>query len=381
MKNRFFKNSKFCILIFTFLLSVLILSGGCEDVFSLRKELEIELLSFPPKLSVTAILNGASGIFDIRIMEGLSLADTYVKFKENTRNGEIRLYEDGKIILSIPGPFDMSREITESYITINYGRNGYRYVSGGINAKAGSVYRLEVDVEGYPSVVSSSVMPIAPVVSASMDTSRQFVKKNIREFGIVGYYTSWWDDYPERYWTLSVNADAPENKLFLIDILKNERIENIIRRGLFWGIGGSDASMLMENGINNGLINNQNTELYLFSLLMAKDFKGASRIFYAAVDESAKRQNNNAVHFEDDPDYEKITIEHSLILRVRNITPATYSFFNSLSMQLQFAENRFKEQPVTVVGNIEGGYGSFSVYNATYISLLDWETYEYRKKE
>ena len=80
----------------------------------MKKELDIELIGFQPKLSVTSILNGGSGIFDIRLMEGTSLAERYYRDIEIICNGEIRLYEDGELILSIPGPFDMSRKITDT---------------------------------------------------------------------------------------------------------------------------------------------------------------------------------------------------------------------------------------------------------------------------
>jgi hypothetical protein len=103
------------------------------------------------------------------------------------------------------------------------------------------------------------------------------------------------------------------------------------------------------------------------------------------VDEIGQRvdipdnQLDDDSQYKDDPAYEKITTQQSLILRVRNITPATYQYYRTLS--LQYTENMFNEQPVTIAGNIENGYGSFVVYNAAYITLLEWETSEYGKIE
>ena len=156
----------------------------------LTKELDIDFPSLPPKLSVTAILNGGSGVFEIRLMEITSIAEKYEFTKDNIRNGEIRLYEDGELIFTLPGPFDMSKKITSQGDGWKWGKNGYYYVTGGMDTRAGSDYRLEVDVEGYPMAVAASVMPTAPVVSANMDTSVQVIKKNVVEIGAAGYWIS-----------------------------------------------------------------------------------------------------------------------------------------------------------------------------------------------
>jgi len=346
------------------------------------KDLDYDFLTFPPKLSVTAILNGGSGIIDIRLMEGISLAETYWWNSVNIRNGEIRLYEDDKLIFSISGPFDMSKEITDVFDGWTWGKNGYRYVIDGINTRQGSIYRLEADVEGYPMAVSTSTMPAAPVISASMDTSVQVIKKKVREISAAGYFLSQmnlsWGPYPEKYWPFSVQVDVPGvNNYFVLDVIKYDGMQ-----GKFFGIAGSDASILLEYGVDEFLLTGENVDLYLFSLLMTNDFsfsgKDATRNFFVAVPEISNNQEYDDSYLNDHPDIEKITTHHSLVLRVRNITPATYRYYRSMLLQLK--EDRFTEQPTTVVGNIEGGYGSFAVYNTTSIPLLEWETYEYRKK-
>ena len=379
--NNFLRTAKLFMIrysIFTFVLFFI----ACD--FTMVKDLDDDFLAFPPKLSVTAVLNGGSDIFDIRLMEGISLADKYYRNIEIVRNGEIRLYEDGELIFSIPGPFDMSRKITDYGDGWNWGQNGYRYVTRGINTRPGSVYRLEADIEGYPMAVSTSVMPMVPVVSANMDTSVQVIRKNVKEIGAAGYWLSqlnliWNQSYPDRYWPFSVRVDVPGvNNYFALDMIKYNGSQ-----GQFWGIGGSDVSMLLEFGMDGLLLNGENVDLYLFSMLMTNDFtfsgKDATRNFLVAVPEIPKNQEYDDSYLDDHPEIEKIITHHSLVLRVRNITPATYRYFQTLSLQL--TDDRFTEQPTTVVGNIEGGYGSFAVYNTTSIPLLEWETYEYRKKE
>ena len=360
------------------ILNCLLFLFACD--FTMIKELDIEPLDFPPKLSVHAILGG-DGIFDIRLMESVSLAEYNRKIiKEIIRSGEIRLYLDGNLIRTIPGPFEISPKTTENGVL-----KGYRMTLFGIIISPGSVYRLEVDVEGYPSVVSTSTMPVAPVASASMDTSVQVIRKNVKEVGTAGYWLSllgnWQKTYPERYWPLSIgiNVPADANNYYAIDIRKYERSgsQNIVYT---WGIGGSDAAILLEEGMESELMSSDRIDLYLFSLLTTKNFaKDALRNFYAAVDESINNPEIDNTELAENPDYEKITTQHSLILRVRNISPDTYRYYRSISLQFWNA-GVFHEQPSVVVGNIKGGYGCFSVYNTTNITLLEWETYEYREK-
>jgi len=370
----------------------LLLLVACDQ--SMIKELDIELPALPDKLSVTAILNGQGvGVFEIKLMEGISI-DKYkpTNFnKTKIRNGEIRLYEDSRIILSIPGPFDMSTEITEHGDGWKWGKNGYHHILTGINTNPGSIYRLEVEVEGFPMAVSTSTMPAASLVSASVDTSVQVIRKNVKEIGSASFYlNSFWgftyENYPDRYWPLSVNMDVSGvNQYFALDIIKSER--NIDRNMAYmWGIGSSDAIVLFENFVDSELMSNKQTDLYLFSMLMASSNltfsgKNASGNFYAAVDEKTNNQKHDHTYLDENPDFEKITTQHLLMLRVRSISPAIYRYYQDLTLQYNGGGGLLGEQTATVVGNIENGYGSFAVYNTVNISLLEWETYEWREKK
>jgi len=369
------------ILLFPFLIFLF----SCDGMI---KELDIDTLSFPPKLSVTALLDGEHGILDISIMEGLSFADyeTYKQQKEDIRNGEIRLYEDAVLIWSRQGSFDMSRKIEEHGDVWWWGRSGYRGVFWEIGTRPGGVYRLEVELEGYPIAVSSSEMPVAPVVSATMDTSVQMIRKNVKEIGMLGHWLSNFGNRnfldnnpskPDKYWPVTISI--PNQGQYILDIRYwSELTDNTSISAYNWGIGGLDASILLENGMDRLLTNlNEVVDLYMFSLLMTNDFtfsgKYNSRTFYAAVPEN---QNNNS-DFEGNPDYEKVTRLHSLELRVKHITPAIYRYSRGMMLQWENA-GMLSGEPVNIAGNMENGYGIFSVYNTTSIKLLEWETYEYR---
>ena len=411
---------------FIFYFSFFILHFIACDVI-MEKELDIKTFDFPPKLSVTAILDGGSGVFDIRLVEGISLSqhnkvynnllhvyypaggpliivdeygiehelyspNTAYFGSENIRNGEIRLYEDGELILSIPGPFDMSRLIVEETTYIGeklvtlpgfgngwkWGKNGYRRIIEGMNTNPGSIYRLEADVEGYPLAVSSSVMPAVPEVTASLDTTALIVKKNVREiesilydlYSLGGFNR---ENYPDLYWNISIEIKSSEiNNYVALDLLK---VEYGYHNSVFcWGIGASDTSMLLEDDIALEMIVGGGADLYLFPILVTKNFD-ASRNLYAAVPESIYQTYASDSLFENNPIFEKMITCHSLTLRVMNITPEIFSYYQSVSMQ--YTDDLYTAQPTVVVGNIEGGFGSFSVCNTANILLLDWETHEW----
>jgi len=370
------------------LMQSLLFLAACDT--SLTKEIDFNP-DFTPRLSVNAYLDGGNGYFVIRIMESFSLAErTSLQEIEIIRNGEIRLFKDGEIIRTIPGPIDMSRKIDNYGFGWKWGQNGYHTILTGIDIFPGSIYRLEVDIEGFPMAVAASVMPEAPVFTASIDTSVQVVRKKVKEVSSAGYYLYnfggfEYGEYPERYWPLSVLVNIHDNTFYkALDVFKMQffYVKNtpFASNSRTWGLGASDALMFLADGMDYRLLETENFDLYLFSLLTAKDifFSDALRIFYTAVDESIHKTGYN-IHYEDDPDIEKITVHNLLFFRVRNITPATYKYNNSMS--LQYEGGSVLMEPEIVVGNIEGGYGGFSVHNTTTLQILEWETYEYRKKE
>ena len=367
--------NKITILLFQFLIFLY----SCE----LKKDLDIELVKFPPKLSITAILDHEQQWLDISLMEGHSLANyaySYTFDKENIRYGEIRLFEDGILIRSISGEFDMSSDFRTR-------RNGYRHIATGIITKPGSVYRLEADVMGYPMATSTAVMPVAPVITASMDTSVQAVKKKIREIYALGNGL-WYEKLTDRYWPVTLHVTDPEPGVvnyFALDILKHESYFTGNTQTRYtsynWGVGVSDVSVLLETDMEELLVGTESFDLYLFSMLMMNDlsFSGQNSLpsFYARVAEIPNDQMNDDSHFEDDPNIEKITTHHRLSLRVTHLPPEVFRYYRSL---IRNQSQNFFREPVSIASNIENGYGVFSVLNSARVTLHEWDTYEYRKK-
>ena len=377
--NRKFRAVKIFIIRFSIFNCCLLFASCYKDYYY-----DIDNAVFPPKLSITAFLDAEEGVFDISIMESRSLGfygNGFSLTREIICNGEIRLYGDGELIHSISGPFDMS---IDEYKTQE---NGYRHIVSGIDTRPGCEYRLEVDVEGYPMAVSTSIMPLALDVSASIDTTIRVDITNIHEISSVGFNLQNFGNNNRNqlstFWPVSAHVSDPDPNtpnFYVLEIFhryENNRHES---ENYNWGISVPDLMILRDVDMDPtlGQMNTIRADLYLFSMLLLGDVTFSldkiSRIFYARALQIPNHQNDN----DDHPDMEKVTTQHTLYLRAKHITPASYRYYRSIRQQESVIQ--LFSQPVNIVGNIEGGYGSFAVYNTTSIPLLEWEAYEYREK-
>ena len=382
LTNRFLRFAKIFViryLVFSFLLLL-----GCTKV----KYFDIENApDFPPRLSVTALLDGENGDFNITIMESRSLAfygQGFELTREIIRNGEIHLYEDGVLIHSHSGQFDMS---IDEYKTQ---KNGYRHNVSGIDTRTGGEYRLEVDVEGYPKVVSTSVMPPALDVSASLDNSTHVFMSDIKEIRSVGYglqhfgssaqHNPWGTFWPVSAYIADPDPNAPN--YFVLEIFHRHENNHHVSGNYNRGIGVPDLMILRDVDMDptaGQMDISSSTDLFLFSMLLLGDItfslENVSRTFYTRALRTVYEQDPS---LDDDPDFEMVTTSHTIYLRAKHITPATYRYYRGIRQQESI--NLLFSEPVNIVGNFEGGYGIFSVYNTTSIPLLEWEAYEYREK-
>ena len=407
MKTPNFNQSLFTTLIFS-----LFFTACIKLDTDLKTKLDIHTLTIPPKLAVSATLDGESGHFSIFLSEGRALAG-YVSYANEIiiRDGEIRLFEDDKLIMSEPGPIDMS------YIAPNLqDENGnpiephfwYRFEKYGISTRPGNVYRLEVEVDGYETVTSSMTMPAAPVVAASMDTTVMVIKNwtrsqdtggGVSSFDNRHYYLS--DEVWEGgFWPLSVHLTAPEPNaqnyfalnLFGVQSSVNDNSGNVKDAERPLSLGVSDISVLEGNpdleAQTGGLLDTDYADFYLFGylpfLMNDNTFSGktASFTFHSWAEVTCTRKlniNPNPNVPGPGPDqYELVYVKRSINLRVKHLPESTFKYYRSQALQRQRVG--FFTEPVNVTGNIKNGYGYFSVYNSVSINLLEYElgTWVYR---
>lgn len=366
--------------ILKYIFAILILNVGCEGM---KTELDVDSIAFPPKLCITAILDGASGTFSIVISEGRALAD-YKKPRppqqEIKRNGEIRLYEDHRLILSEAGVFDLAKF---SYNGYGPEKNGHHFDAGGIVTHPGSTYRLEVEVDGYKMVTSTSEMPALPVVSATMNTSVTVKKETVKEYNLLNWSS---DGYSSNayYWPVSLqwgerNAGRNYYALEMIHdatLIEGEPVNGNIYFKQDCGIFVSDLSKLQDNpeieiSENQDInldVSSRNYDLYRFPILLMSDLsftnENASLTLYKT--QSFFLPQNNP------PGYEKEVYQHKVTLRVQHITEATFKYYRSLALQNNGMG--FFTEPVNIISNIENGYGGFMVFSAADIQLLEYQS-------
>jgi len=375
MKNTILK-FQFLIFMCTFSMSMLIV---CCD--GMKTELDINSIAFPPKLCVTAILDGGSGTFSIVITEGRALADyknPRLPEKEIIRNGEIRLYEDDKPILSEVGVFNLGDIYDDPNATYSYRpQRGHRFEAAGIVTHPGKTYRLEVEVNGYKTVTSTSVMPTLSAVSATINTSVIVKKEMIKEYNSLSGWSMSSYSSNNYYWPISLQwGERPAGRnYYALEMFKDEMVmdnDDWITNRENCEILVGDLSKLQDNpevvafeGQEIDIdVSSKNYDLYQFPILLMSDMGFTN-------DNSSLTLYKTLIHFRDDgynpPPYIK-----SITLRVRHITEATFKYYRSLLMQSLGMD--FFTEPVNIIGNIENGYGGFMVYSAVDIQLLDFST-------
>ena len=365
--------------------------AACDGM---KTELDIDSIAFPPKLCVTAILDGASGTFSIVLTEGRALADyktPQIPEEKIIRNGEIRLYEDDRLILSEAGEFDLALDndvvISDHYGTGSMWFQGHHFEAGGITTNPGSAYRLEVEVDGYKTVTSTSAMPTLPDVSATIDTSVIVKKNSYKEYySLAGWSYSGGSGGDINFWPVSLQwgGRASGRNYYALEMHEEKTlIEGVPnewnREGRFnIGICVSDLSKLQDNPeveiFENQEIDmdasSMNAGMYRFPILLMSDMgftdNNASLTLYK---ERVYTIDQGQYH---PPENKRVVYHRKLTLRVRHITEATFRYYRSLAMQSVGMD--FFTEPVNIVGNIENGYGGFTVFHAVDIPLFECKT-------
>ena len=375
--------------LFTTLIFSLLFTACMKLNTNLKTELDIHTLTFPPKLAVSATLDGESGHFSIYLSEGRALAG-YVSYTNEIiiRDGEIRLFEDDKLIMSEPGPIDMS------YIAPNLqDENGnpiephfwYRFEKYGISTRPGSVYRLEVEIEGYETATATMTMPAAPVVSVTMDTAVMVIKNYSQSFNATFDSIVSWKNIGRHYinqpngstdvgfWPVSVNLTDP-----------NPKESNYFAVEMNYGVGVSDFSILQDNPDlevqRGGIVGTNYADFYMFGTFLMSDrtFSGktAPLTFYS-IAENTTNPNIDDPRFTENPEYEKLILNRTTSIRILNLHESIFRYYRSQAM-LQKRVGFFTE-PISIFGNVKNGYGNFAVFNATTVPLLEYEYVDWQK--
>lgn len=378
-----------------FVLHSLFFLVACEKIIMHKKDIDLEIMSFPPKLVVRASLDGSNGNLSIRLSEGRSLTDYKKPISVNLvveRQGTIRLFEEGdhELIWSQSGIFELPVGYSSEMM--------YRIDAPGIVTYPGKTYRLEVeaDIDGsIEKVTATATMPHPPEFSATTDTTIVITVPYEKIFSF-GWGSGNWSG--NKYWPVILNFDKYESErnYYTVEMM-NSSIEqdvdhNLLRRGVPNCVYVSDLFKLQDNpekefffdsNINGD--NSNSYDLFCFSTMMMSSLSfsrdNTSMTLYTGyypVREELEDVNNSNTDSYDQ--YEATLYHNKLILRVRQTTDATFKYYRSMIMYRPTLGGGFFgmgdiEPPENIVGNIKGGYGCFMVYNSIDIVLLDYKIY------
>ena len=343
---------------------IILLFTACDNM---KTELDVSTISFPPKLTVSATLDGGNGDFTVVLTEGRSLADYTVPQPiryELIRDGEIRLFEDDRLIFSERGTIDMSnrdavRDSITYQIVVPY-YHGHYFKKSGIPTTPGCVYRLEVEVDGYETVVASEVMPVLPVVSAAIDTTATVTFPTVSGWGY-------------QFWPVSVQLDnAKQGNYYALEMICDWKLPDYPERDwlYYYGVAVADKSLLVDSP-KDMFISNE-SEPYWTNILFLNNLsltaKNGSLTCYAQPPDihevRTPEQDSSNLH---------VYTLHRFIytFRINHISKETFKYYHSLAAQRLGVG--FYTEPVLIFGNIKNGYGMFSVFNSLKVNLLEIE--------
>jgi hypothetical protein len=384
----------------TSLLLIAVFFASCEGM---KTDIEISSSKFPPKLNVTAILDGYDGSFTVILREGRALADYKPPGRPNLpiiKDGRIRLYKDSVLILTEIGTFDLMHdsgswecEYNEWGFSTSCGyvrdREGHRFETIIGSITVGSVYRLEIEVDGYETVYAESVMPAPPDVSVPnpIDTMRYVTKNRVKSYKSLGGGWGGGSGGDRNFWHFDLMFGTPpsERNYYAIEMLQEMRgytlsgvyVDDIAK------IQGNPEIEIDSNFEIDFVDGAEIVDLYNFDILIMSDI-GFTEKETSLTMFKYEETYTTKLTAEEIEEREKLCrceieeIQHDIIVtvRVRQLTQETFFYYRSLAMQ--DVSIGFFGEPVNIVSNIKNGYGSFIVHNAKEFEVLNIIRYEYR---
>ena len=364
------------------LLPLVLLSAACDDL--LKKELDIKQADYPPKLSVTAILDSDRS-FSLRLYEAKSLASFNGLVDETVhRHVSVKLVEDDRNI------FDYNRMIYFG------GTNVVVLDTVVLEMQQGNKYTLTVEVDGFETVTSTATMPDTPHVDqVSIDTVNLIQKNNVVMIeSLRSGYGGYWGGYAESYYgiKLSLTDDSPLPDYYSIELRTvNKSPVQVTSSGYpvylpANNIGVSNTVLVQDNPDIEAagfIAEGETYGLYLFDLMLISDIsfagKTANLDLFMPVNDLYmyynRPQKDRIPDYDPDRDGEVIVLHVDISLLVKHITKETFRHYRTLAFQNQGLG--FFSEPVTVSTNIENGLGCFSVCNSHQVWLYDAVYYYY----
>ncbi|MDR1581727.1 MAG: DUF4249 domain-containing protein [Prevotellaceae bacterium] len=342
-----------------------VLFSACD---SMMTYIDIESANTPPVLAVSSTINTDSSFY-IAFTEARSIG-SYRNWRaeEETiiRKGKITLYDetdDSLVIQEESDAFDMSFRSNAS---------GYSNTYTHIPFQAGHTYRLTLDIEGYPVATSTAVMPEAPVIEqVSIDVNQTLHFSNayqIESFNPNTFSVSPIDCHPL---TLRLTDNSPQRDYYIT--YTKIMIARYFQTIDFDEIAISDRAVIQDNPDIEAsqMFMDGEADAFVFDKMLFSDmsFANTTGTINLLINKDNIKQN--------DPKYPEPACDKeqrllfTISLCVAHLTGDAYAHYRSIA--LQQAGVGFFSEPVSIISNIENGYGCFSAINTVQKKIVEYE--------
>jgi hypothetical protein len=357
-----YKDKKTNILFRLFPVFFAVLFSGCD---SMMTYIDVEPANLPPMLAVSATINTDSSFY-ISFTEARSIGSY-----RNWRPEEETIIRKGKIILyDETGKDTVVYEESEGFdMSLRSDISGYANMYYYLQFAAGHTYRLTLDIEGYPIATATAVMPESPrIEQATINTYKtlHFNKAyKIEPFNPNTFEVSSIDCNPLtlRLTDNSLQRDYYMAYLDMNNVYNYRAVIAISDRAVIQDNPDIEASqMFMDN----------EADAFLFNKMLFSDmsFANTTGTINLLIDKSYLNQYDDK--YPEPPCDEEYRVLATISLCIAHLTENAYAHYRSIA--LQKAGMGFFSEPVSIVSNIENGYGCFSAINTVQIKIAEYET-------
>lgn len=345
------------------LLFCLILPAACD---SLVQDVDLAPANLPPTLAVSAAITTDKGELQITFTEARSISSYKTWRSENAnivRNGTVALYEDDnpQPIYSIENGgdgngFDMSLRPAES---------GFAIRQKGLTFKAGSAYKLVLDIEGYPITTATAVMPDPPSVGVEPLNTGEIVRRKYPYTvggGIGAAVGEEREFYPIR---LHLADNSRGRDYYMFGLQSVTRYPGQASDSTFpvdLPVGISSWALIQDNpDLEAEAIPIETLfDVYIFSRMLMSDMSFANAtgtVDLLMLKDFAWMPPDLSPPCDGDAEKVFTFIE----ICISHLSTMTYDHHRSLVLQRE--EVSFFTEPVSIASNIENGYGCFAAFN------------------
>jgi hypothetical protein len=342
------------------------------------QEIDVTSSDIPPMLAVSAAISTDGGVFRLSFTEARSIGSYKTWRSENASiicNGFVALYEDDNpdpIYRLVDGGngqgFDMS---------LRAGESGFATQREGLTFKAGSAYRLVLDIEGYPVATATAVMPDAPNVKVEPLNVEEVVRRRysyVIGSGIGSFVGEEQNFYPIHL-QLTDNSRGRDYYMFWIQSTTTyPNFSDYSPQTTDLPIGISSWALIQDNPDieAEGVPLETLFDVYLFERMLMSDmsFANATGAVDLLLPENSVWKPSPSSSL---PPCDKAsaTLFSCVEICMSHLSPITYDHHRSLALQREGVG--FFTEPVSIASNIENGYGCFAAFNTVRDTV--WSAY------